>query len=281
LKWAGGKTSSLPELLKRVPNNINTYYESFLGGGALFFALANEVAAGKRSIESFVLSDVNEELITTYLAIRDKVGAVIHHLEAHAESYNRGPENYYYGARAMTPLAERPALTAARMILLNKTGFNGLYRVNTKGGFNVPWGKYETFSPDVDNLRACSESLKGVDIRCGTFVDIFCGGAGGPGDFVYFDPPYVPIAKDSFTSYTKDKFTWTDQEKLAGIAERIRTQGGTVILSNANRPEIRKLYKGFKIEDTKVARSINSDGGKRQEVGELIITGEKVYEFQR
>jgi DNA adenine methylase len=268
LKWAGGKTRSLDALLPHVPLEINTYHEPFVGGGALFFALAHD--DGTRQIKNFVLSDANRKLIETYVAIRDDVDRVISMLEAFAGDYNRSPEKAYYELRA-APVG-RPYAEAARFIAQNKTCFNGLYRVNSKGGFNVPWGKRETFSPDNDNLRACSVVLQGVEIKHRDFSDLIV----SPGDVIYCDPPYLPVsASSNFTKYTEKGFVWTDQERLRHIAMEARKHGATVILSNANRPEISDLYnRDFKVEVVQVGRGItNTRAVKRPKVGELIITG--------
>lgn len=269
LKFAGGKTKLLPEILGRIPSKIDTYYEPFVGGGAVFFALAEGVAAGTRKIKRFVLSDANEELITTYTAVRDDIEEVIQTLGAAACMYNEDPENYYYKLRAKPTRGPTPEAVAARMILLNKTGYNGLYRVNRKGGFNVPWGKRDMYEPDVEGLQAASKALQGVSLE----VRGYERSRWGAGSFGFFDPPYIPITATSFTKYTAEGFGPEDQAKLAGICQYIHTAGGRFLLSNADTPFARKLYKGFRIESVMAARAINSDGNGRGKVGELLVSG--------
>lgn len=263
LKWAGGKTALLPEILLRLPKTIGTYYEPFVGGGAVFFALAAE-----KRFERAVLGDANAELIETYFSIKEDLETVIRRLKAHAGKHS---EEYFYKVRA-----NPGQYIAARMIYLNKTCFNGLYRVNSKGGFNVPFGKYTNPTIcDEENLRAVSAVLRGVGLLPGDFERSTM--RARRGDTVYFDCPYVPVsATASFTAYTKGGFGPETQERLRDVAKRLVDRGVHVLLSNSDTPLVRYLYRGFKIEEVQAPRRVNSKGGKRGNVGELLISGKGV-----
>jgi DNA adenine methylase len=207
LKWAGGKTQLSDDLLDRMPLSFNTYHEPFVGSGALFFRLYRD-----QKIKHAILSDINAELVDTYLAIRDNVEDVIQLLSGFPHD-----EKFYYRIRDMDPWSISIAERAARMIYLNKTGYNGLYRVNRQGKFNVPFGQYK--SPkylDKENLLAVSRALENVEILCTSFDTVT--ERAKPGDWVYFDPPYVPLSQTSnFTSYHANGFGLTDQERLRDI----------------------------------------------------------------
>ncbi len=264
LKWAGSKRYLLPEILPRLPAKINTYYEPFVGGGAVFFALANE-GRFKRA----VLTDINEDLIDTYVSIANEVDAVIERLKEHVYT-----STHYYAVRASVPRSE-PA-KAARMIYLNRTCFNGLYRVNKSGQFNVPFGRYTNPTIcDEENLRAVSTVLKKViDFSSCDFQ--YFGEEARRGDVVYYDPPYWPVSVTSnFTAYGKDGFGPGDQIRLRDIAKRLVDRGVHVLLSNSDTPFVWQLYDRhpFKIEKVRAPRRINSKGGKRGDVGELLISG--------
>lgn len=269
LKWCGGKTVLLPEILPRLPKKINTYFEPFLGGGAVFFALAAE---GR--FERVVLGDMNQELITTYGAIRNELYEVLRLLKAHAAKHS---EEYFYKVRAQTEPSDKranlSAYVAARFIYLNRTCFNGLYRVNRQGRFNVPFGRYANPTIcDEENLRAVSQVLRGVtltsiDFQNTTFV-------AKKGDAVYFDPPYVPISETSnFTAYSAGGFGLGEQERLRDCFATLDRRGVHVLLSNSDTPLVRKLYKGFKIETVEAPRRVNSKGSARGNVKELLISG--------
>lgn len=260
LKWAGGKTQLLPELLRRVPAGFNRYFEPFVGAGALFWALPN------RDEHQCFLGDTNLELVKTYQAIQVVPDQVIEFLQRLATEHS---EERYYEVRALSALPSRTHV-AARMIYLNKTGFNGLYRVNRAGGFNVPWGKRVTFVPDVDNLMACGFALQGVSVDWGGYQET-CAGA-QPGDFVYLDPPYMPVKDDSFTAYTQAGFSYQDHVDLAAAARGMRDAGVHVLASNSI--AARKLYEdhGFKVEVVQARRNINSKGGGRGAVEEIMAS---------
>jgi DNA adenine methylase len=261
LKFSGGKRQLLPEIRKHVPTSFNRYFEPFVGGGAVFFDLLPAVAQ---------ISDANAELVNMYEAVRDDVEAVIASLSEHAREHS---EEHYYSVRTQRPTSQ--VAVAARMIYLNKTCFNGLYRVNRKGGFNVPFGRYDNPTIcDADNLRACSKVLQGVAITWGDFESTLVGAQRPPRrhDFVYCDPPYAPVSSTSnFTSYTAGGFTWGDQDRLARCARRFKEAGVHVLLSNADLPNVRELYNGFEMRTVQARRNINSNGKKRGNVGELLI----------
>lgn len=217
-----------------------------------------------------VIGDSNEELVSAYRAIRDSVDEVLAKLETHALMHS---EEHYYAVRARVPHA--PVERAARFIYLNRTCYNGLYRVNRKGGFNVPMGRYDNPKiVDRENLLAVATALESAELRSGDFGDITtdC----GEGDLVYLDPPYDPLSSTSqFTSYTRDGFHRPEQQRLAKTFESMAARGASVILSNSDTPLIRELYTALSpvptIDEVEVPRSINSKGGGRGKVKELLI----------
>jgi DNA adenine methylase len=264
VKWAGGKTFLLPEILKRLPTKINTYYEPFVGGGAVFFALAAE-GRFKRA----VIGDANVELMLVYAMIQRSPKSLMRFLErGHAQD-----EKSYYKIRAQDPKTLVPLARAARTIYLNKVGFNGLYRVNKKGVFNVPWGRQEGRTLfDEENILACSEALKDVEIVSTDFEQTVL--SAKRGDVIYADCPYFPLSVTAdFTSYTSGGFGLVDQTRLRDVAKKLDARGVRVLLSNSDTPLTRKLYRGFKIEEVKAPRRVNSKGSKRGNVGELLISG--------
>jgi DNA adenine methylase len=262
IKWAGGKAQLLDQLQKRLPGTFKRYWEPFLGGGAFFFSLAPNSA---------VLSDINEELVLTYIAVRDNVEELISELRQH-----RYEEQYFYSVRDWDKRPDFKDMSAVeragRFIFLNKTGFNGLYRVNSKGQFNVPFGRYSNPTiVDTDNLRRCSECLRNVDIRLSSYLAIE--NEVQEGDLVYFDPPYVPLSTtSSFTSYTKDGFRFDDQIALRDLIQRLANKGAFILLSNSASPFVEALYEGFTIERVSATRAINSKAERRGAVDELIIS---------
>jgi len=261
LKWAGGKGRLLPKLLARVPNGFNAYHEPFVGGGALFFALAGQGRIGRA-----YLSDANAGLIDVYLALRDDVEGVIAALGQHV--YERAQ---YYRVRALNPddltLPER----AARVIYLNKTCYNGLYRENRAGQFNVPFGRYKNPTIcDEPNLRAASAVLQGVDIARRRFATVL--DYAQPGDFVYFDPPYHPVSPTAnFTGYDRHGFGPADQTELRDVFAELGRRGVRAMLSNSDTPFIRQLYADFHVEQVYAARAVNSKANGRGKVAELLI----------
>ena len=256
LKWAGGKTQLIAQLLPHVPERFGTYIEPFVGGGALFFALQPERA---------ILSDSNPELVNLYRQIASDVDAVIDCLKRY-----RNTRDDYYGVRAQVWQELDPSEAAARMIYLNRTCFNGLYRVNRKGEFNVPYGRYP--NPricDEENLRAASEVLKRADILCGDFAEILSNHVQA-GDFVFLDPPYVPVGKwGDFKRYTKEQFYEADHRRLAEATTKLRERGAWSVLTNSNHPLVRELYADCSLQVIKTKRNISSDASTRS--GEDVI----------
>lgn len=266
LKWAGGKRRVLPMLIDKAPHHWRHYHEPFMGGGALFFSLASQKPrpAGWANI-----SDQNERLVRTFLSVRDHVEDLIGHLHEHAEQHGR---EHFNALRAQDIDSATDVEVAAWMIYLNRTGFNGLYRVNKKGKFNVPFGRHKNPTIcDERNLRACSAALAGVQIRCEGFDAVLERAVAD--DFVYFDPPYVPASKTaSFTAYTAEGFTNHDQERLRDVARLLKQADVQVMLSNSDVPRVRKLYTpGFRKHTIEVKRAINAKASTRGKVGELII----------
>lgn len=264
LKWAGGKTQLADALLERMPVSFNAYHEPFIGSGAIFFRLYRE-----QNIRYAVLSDLNAELIDTYLAIRDCVSEVVKILSEFPHK-----EKFYYDIRARDPWKLSLPERAARMIYLNKTGYNGLYRVNRQGRFNVPFGRYK--SPkylDRENLLAVSQALQNVEILCVPFETVL--DRANAGDWVYFDPPYVPVSQTAnFTSYHANGFGLKDQERLRDICIELSRNNVYITLSNSDTEIIRSLYKParFAIDEVLANRAINCNGAKRGKITELVIT---------
>ncbi len=260
LKWAGGKGRLLPELLARLPEGFAGYHEPFIGGGALFFALAGRVVS-----HPVYLSDANPALIDVYRALRDDADGVIAVLQGHR--YDR---DHFYRVRAQRPEELSLSERAARVIYLNKTCYNGLYRENRAGQFNVPFGRYKNPTIcDEPNLRAASAVLQGVDIACRPFSTVL--DAAQPGDFVYFDPPYVPAsATANFTAYHRHGFGPDDQRRLRDVFAALAARGVRAMLSNSDTPLVRELYAGFRVEQVLAARAVNSKANGRGKVAEVL-----------
>jgi DNA adenine methylase len=258
LKWAGGKGELLGRIQERLPRSFNTYWEPFIGGGALFFRVP---------AESAIISDANEELINCYLAVRNNLPELISYLKKHVVK-----KEYFLTLRKTQPWELDPIARAARLIYLNKTCFNGLYRVNQRGEFNVPFGDYENpriFDQEV--LEADSAKLQRAEVLCRDFRHLLY--KAQPGDFVYFDPPYVPLsATSSFTAYSDSPFDEREQRSLYRVFTALNERGCHVMLSNSDSPKITSLYKKFKIESVQVSRAINSRADRRGKISELIIT---------
>lgn len=258
LKWAGGKRQLLPHLRERIPVNLGTYHEPFIGGGALFFDTHPNRA---------VIADYNLRLVRTYRAVRDNPEAVIKLLATYPND-----KEFFLSLRAKDIDGADDVELAAWMIYLNRTGFNGLYRVNRKGGFNVPFGRYKNPKIcDADNLKAVSERLAGVEILHSDFRSVEDRAVAG--DFVYFDPPYVPASNTaSFTAYTKNGFDLDDQAELRDLAKRLKDKGVSVLLSNSSVPEVHALYaEGFETIEIFANRAINCNAAKRGKVAEALI----------
>jgi DNA adenine methylase len=260
LKWAGGKALLTERILRLLPAAIETYFEPFFGGGAVFFALARE-----RRFRHAVLSDLNPELINMYRAIRDDVEGVMQRLRRMKMS-----EEDYYKVRAQKPksLAGR----AARMIYLNKTGFNGLYRVNSSGEFNVPYGRHvNPLICDEANLRAVAKALAEVDLAVDDFEQ--CCKAAKAGDAVYLDPPYLPLSDTAyFTSYDRHPFGLPQHERLAQVFDDLTKREVAAVLSNSCTPDSKRLYQEHHLDFPLVARPINSDSKKRGKIKEILVS---------
>ncbi|MCC8139359.1 MAG: Dam family site-specific DNA-(adenine-N6)-methyltransferase [Lachnospiraceae bacterium] len=256
VKWAGGKTQMLNAIIPKVPAKYGRYIEPFVGGGALFFAL---------NPEQSIIADSNPELINMYQQVADHVEDVI----AYLGQYKNTKEDFYE-VRAVDWTLLPKAEAAARMIYLNKTCFNGLYRVNKKGQFNVPYGKYKNPNIcDKDALYVASELLRRSEIVCGDYLSVLKEYA-KPGDFVFLDPPYLPISEYAdFKRYTKEQFYEEDHVELAKEVVRLQELGCHVILTNSNHPLVHELYAPFKIDVIPTKRYISCDGSKRK--GEDVI----------
>lgn len=261
LKWAGGKRQLLAHISPLLPERIDTYFEPFLGGAAVFFRLAAE---GR--FRRAVLADANPELVNCYRAIRNDVDGVI---AALGEFRNNSAQ--YYRVRRRDPSKLSPTARAARLIYLNRCGYNGLYRVNSSGQFNVPFGRYRRpVICDEAKLRAASAVLQKAKIVHGDFEKTLRNV--GPADFVYLDPPYVPLsATSSFTAYAKGNFGPADQERLAGALRALAARQVPALLSNSDCPTTRQLYSVFDIGTVPVRRAINSVGHGRGPVDEILV----------
>ena len=272
LKWAGGKRRIAHFLSRFCPEVIDLYFEPFLGSGALFLYLAQTKPRFKA-----ILSDSNNDLINVYKCVRDNVRNLIDILEIHQSSYYKRPEEYYYYVRdTFSPANDLE--NAARLIFLNKTCYNGLYRVNKSGSFNVPHGTYAR--PVICNpkkLEAFSDILQRTDaeIICDYYqnVTLRC----HTGDFVYLDPPYLPLSKTCyFKDYTKDEFGYPEQVMLAKEFRRLSNMRSTVLLSNSNSEFITDLYKDFNIMTISTSRPINCNASNRLRHHELLITNKRL-----
>ena len=267
LKWAGGKTQLLPEITSRAPKSFSTYHEPFVGSGAVFFAFSPSKAT---------ISDTNGNLVRLYTDVRDNTVQLFERLQALQEGFNELPSEeksaHYYSKRALFNAEANGSINqSALMVFLNKTGFNGMYRENAKGEFNIPFAKKESVNlPTYEHLEACKSALDGADILHTGFESILA--RAKPGDFVYFDPPYVPLTKtSSFTSYQAQGFSLNDHEKLAQTFSSLHESGVKVLLSNSDTPEVRKMFKNFTVETVHARRSINSRGSGRGAVAEVLV----------
>jgi DNA adenine methylase len=268
LKWAGGKTQLLKQFDGLFPNKYNRYYETFVGSGAVFFHLLPSEA---------VLSDANPNLIAVYRHIQCHVEELISFLyELRTRYHDMSPqkqEQEYYCIREMYNKTPSGSLEkAAFLIFLNKTGYNGLYRESKRGLYNVPFGRYDNPALfDEMNLRMVSRSLQHVALLNTDFSSVV--ETAREGDFVYFDPPYVPLTKTaSFTSYTMGEFTLEQQSKLADVVRQLAYRGAFVMLSNSNNDVVRELYKDFNMHEVKASRVVNSKPDLRGKITELVIT---------
>ncbi|MGF1568194.1 MAG: DNA adenine methylase [Nodosilinea sp.] len=262
LKWAGGKTRLLSQYEPFFPTAVNTYYEPFLGGGAVFFHLVERT-------QRAVLGDINPALVNVYRCVRDHTDALVSELANHQRYHSH---DYYYAMRQQRDLPS-PVAQAARLIYLNKTCYNGLYRENSQGHFNVPMGKYKNPAIcDADLLRAASAALQTAEIVPFSFETILDWPLSRR-DLIYFDPPYHPISPTShFTAYNRYGFTAQDQERLAEVFKTLADRGLRVMLSNSDCEFIRQLYQGFSTHRIEASRAINSQPQGRGKISELLIT---------
>lgn len=256
VKWAGGKRQLLSQIEKRLPPKFNTYIEPFVGGGAVFFYLQPKKA---------VINDLNEALINVYVQIRDHVEELIGAIIPLDEKINQDKQEFYYKARELynTKLLTHTydIETAALFIFLNKHCFNGLYRLNRKGLFNVPYNRSVRPSYVKENLFCVSSQLQAVKITCGDFEGI-CQKAKS-GDFLFLDSPYAPIKEDSFEAYTKEGFAEEEHRRLERVFRELTDKGCYCMLTNHDTPLIRELYGQFNYEVVPVKRMINSKADKR------------------
>jgi DNA adenine methylase len=269
LKWAGGKSQLLEQLTPLLPKNFSRYGEPFTGSAAVYWHLFT--LREKRSLlfTDARLTDSNTELINCYAVVRDNVNELIEKLSTHREKHDK---EYYYHTRALKVQHLSSIDRAARFIYLNKTCFNGLYRVNRSGQFNVPMGSYKDPTIfDVEELKNASLALQDVSLDAVDFREILNWAQAG--DFIYFDPPYAPFSKtSSFTSYTEKPFGEQEQKELAGIFRELDKRGCMVILSNSWVDTVLNLYKDFYCVEVKASRAINSKPERRGKISELVVT---------
>lgn len=257
----------MPIIEKHIPLEFGTYFEPFLGGGAILFHLLC-----KNPDMRCKVSDLNSDLVLAYVTIRDKVDELISSLKNHAKNYHKSPDSYYYSVRENEPKSQIEKVS--RLLFLNRTCFNGLYRVNNKGKFNVPLGRYS--NPNIvneENLLAVSQILqsKKIQISCRDFSSVLSDAK--KNDFVYFDPPYQPVSDTAnFTSYTNRDFTYDDLQRLVEVSEKLSERGVKIMHSNSDSKEVRRLFsKKWKIVSITANRAINSDSTKRTGHTELLI----------
>ncbi|APM39564.1 DNA adenine methylase [Clostridium kluyveri] len=264
VKWAGGKRQLLPELKKYIPKNISTYYEPFLGGAAVLFDIQPKKA---------VVSDINEELINLYMAIRDNVDELIEDLKEH-----KNTPDYFYKIRGLdreTSIYSKLTKVerASRIHYLNKTCYNGLFRVNMAGQFNSPFGNYK--NPNITNeitIRAVSKYLNeaNIKLKCCDYEETLK--SIRKGAFIYFDPPYDPVSNSSnFTGYAKEGFNRDEQWRLRSVCDKLNSKGIKFLLSNSSTDFILDLYKDYNIKIIQAKRFINSNGNKRGEINEVLV----------
>lgn len=264
IKWVGGKRQLLPELIKRLPKEITSYFEPFIGGGALMWSLHN------KKIKSIVISDYNHELSNLYKVVKTNPEKLVSSLKKH-----KNTEKYFYALRGIDRVRsyQRRSTTtkASRFIYINRTGFNGLYRVNLKGENNVPFGRYSNPKiVDESNLLKCSKFLQDVKVMNGDFEcirDML-----DQDSFVYLDPPYIPLSSTSnFTGYTDQGFDFDMQFRLREFCDYIDSIGAKFMLSNSSAPLVYELYESYNIDTVLANRVVNCKGSGRGKVEELII----------
>lgn len=265
IKWVGGKNQLLGSIESLAPESFGNYHEPFVGGGAVFFRLWSNGL-----IKSSFLADSNPHLVTTYTVVRDKPADLIKALASFKENHSK--ESYYLARTRFNGEPMSDVERAALLIYLNKTCFNGLYRVNSRNEFNVPAGTYANPGIyDAEKIQACSRALADARIDSEDFnasLEYV-----RPGDFVYLDPPYVPLTKTAnFTSYARENFTFKDQQRLAETLKTLTQNNVMVMLSNHATPELLDLYTGFHVTVVPARRMLNSKPGLRKTcIDEVII----------
>lgn len=271
VKWVGGKRQLLKYINEMLPKNFNRYYEPFVGGGAVLFSLA---------VDNAHINDLNTDLVTLYNVLKDKTkcNKLVKELDKHELNHS---SDYFYEVRELDRSEDYKELkdyeVAARTVYLNKAGFNGLYRVNSKGQFNVPFGKKEKVNTyELDNVLEIHEYFNRTNIKITNLDFNLALEDVKENDFVYFDPPYDKLKSDTFTSYQKSDFTQDDQVRLFNLYDSLSKKGAFVMLSNHNTEFIRDLYKDYNITIVKANRMINSDPTKRGKIEEVIITNYEV-----
>lgn len=265
-KWTGGKRQLLPVIKSLMPDNYNSYFEPFIGGGALFFDLSPDKA---------VINDFNNELMNCYQQIKKHPQKLIELLTKHQENNSK---EYYLELRAVDRDNRINKMTdverAARIMYMLRVNFNGLYRVNSKNQFNVPYGRYKNPKiVDSDLILSISQYLNknNIEILTGDFEkaveDV------GAGDFIYFDPPYIPLSETSaFTSYTHEGFSYEEQVRLRDVFRKLDKKGAYVMLSNSSSPLVEELYKGFNIHKVEAIRTNGAKASSRGKISEIIVT---------
>lgn len=266
VKWAGGKHQLIEQFKPLFPSKFKNYFEPFVGSGAVAFYVIQQFKPRK-----VLLSDINEELINAFNVIKENLEPLISKLKEHKKNHVAGKEKYYYNIRKQNPSKLTSVDNAGRFIYLNRTCFNGLYRVNSKGLFNVPIGDYK--NPDIvqaNKLKKISKLLKKVTIKVMSFQEIV--NLAKKGDFVYFDPPFYPLKKGrSFTSYQKDTFLDEEQKKLAAVFQKLHEKGVLCMESNSDTEFIKGLYFGFNIQTVKAKRMISCNAEGRGAINEVVI----------
>ncbi len=267
LKWVGGKGQLLSQFESLFPKKFNSYFEPFIGGGAVFFSINPKKAH---------INDINKTLTQTYIHIKDNVDTLIKSLKKLENEFLKKDEiarkEFYYSLREKyNSLSHEDFEKSLYFLFFNKTAFNGVYRENSKGGFNVPMGNYKNPKiVDEENLKNVSEILSNTKITSGSFVDAVKNAKAG--DFVYFDPPYHPLSEtSSFTSYSKDSFSKDDQIKLRDLFIELDKKGVYVMLSNSSSPFIKEIYSGYRQIPVYASRMINSKADKRGKISEVVI----------
>ncbi|AFI06699.1 DNA adenine methylase [Helicobacter cetorum] len=271
IKWAGGKRNLLPQILPFLPNEFESYFEPFLGGGALFFEL---FSLGRLENKKAYLFDINAELINAYEVLKNNPNALIIELQKFKKEHSK---EFYYEVREWDRKDNfkeiDSLLRATRFIYLNKTCFNGLYRVNKEGYFNVPMGAYKDPKIcDSEVILNSSYALQNATIKHTSYKEVLK--LARKFDLIYFDPPYYPLNEtSSFTAYSENEFLEKEQKELFRVFDTLAKKQVQVFLSNSNTPFILDLYQGYKIEILKANRCINSKGNKRSKIDEVLIQG--------